>query len=62
MIDGASEDWVASHKIVGTYPLPAESAGSTLWLDGVYTVYVGDGNDASGDEVVTYATGFDGRS
>jgi RHS repeat-associated protein len=50
---------VATHKIAGTYPLPPESSGNTLWLDALYTTYFG--GDGTEDDVTTYATTFDGE-
>jgi|GEM_PF-6658707 len=51
---------VAEHRVLGTYPLPAEASGSTLWLDGVYSVYKGDAS-TSADDIVTYAVSLDGQ-
>jgi RHS repeat-associated protein len=57
-------DWapVARHTLYSTYPLPASAAGRTLWLDGVFTRYLGSesGDEPSLDDLTTYAITFDG--
>lgn len=56
---------VASHTLYSTFPLPAGSDGRTLWLEGVFTRYLGDETQSApanpaDDDLVTYAISFDG--
>lgn len=61
--DGATWSRVASHTLYSTFPLPAGADGRTLWLDGVFTRYLGSetGPDPQADDLVTYAITFDGE-
>jgi RHS repeat-associated protein len=62
---GSTWTKVAAHTLYATFPLPAGSDGRTLWLDGVFTRYLGEevgttDAEKAADDLVTYAISFDG--